>query len=134
MHGRHLEDHSRNLRVVPWFLTVEHIFSKKNTTQKTQKEHHHPFTFFKLFHMASTNSSDELSLADKGVGITTCVDSLQSFVKTNGRRPTTLTLTKNHAIGVDGMVTLAESWLAPSTKSESDEGNSIEILNIASCR
>jgi hypothetical protein len=111
----------------------------KNKKQKTQKEHHHPFTFFKLFHIvtsmaASTNSSDELSLADKGVGITTCVDSLQSFVKTNGRRPTTLTLTKNHAIGVDGMVTLAESWLAPSTKSESDEGNSIEILNIASCR
>lgn len=79
-------------------------------------------------------SNNELSLADKGIGISGCVDSLQVFVKENGRRPSSLSLTKNHAIGVDGIVSLAESWLAPATKTDTDEGNDIETLNVASCR
>lgn len=79
-------------------------------------------------------SNNELSLLDKGIGISGCVDALQSFVKENGCRPSSLTLTKNHAIGVDGLITLAETWLATTTKTETDEGNSIKTLNVASCR
>mmetsp|Transcript_40194 Transcript_40194/g.51774 ORF Transcript_40194/g.51774 Transcript_40194/m.51774 type:complete len:443 (-) Transcript_40194:305-1633(-) len=72
----------------------------------------------------------ELSLADQGISFSTCSEAIQSFVTENKKRPDTLTLTKNHAVGVDGITNLAEQWLATSN----DESETpITTLNVASC-
>jgi hypothetical protein len=74
---------------------------------------------------------EELSLADKGISFDSCIEAIQSFIKEHKKRPPTLTLTKNHAIGVDGITSLAETWLARSPDSEKEDD--ILTLNVASC-